>query len=135
MVKHALEKEGMATHLWGITVNAERFWAKVEKTPLCWIWLGARTSKGYGNIGWGPRGAVHNTSAHRFSYQLNVGVVPDNLYVLHRCDNRACVRPDHLFLGTARDNILDCFHKGRMNWKPGLSVIISRRRSTRNDAV
>lgn len=51
---------------------------------------------------------------HRFSFELHFGALPKGMCVLHRCDNRACVRPDHLFLGTRSDNAIDCHSKGRM---------------------
>lgn len=88
-----------------------RFWAKVEKTETCWLWKGAHCQFGYGFIV--DRGKRWVT--HRYSYQLHFGPIPDGLQVLHRCDNGACVRPDHLWLGTQSENLLDCNAKGRGN--------------------
>lgn len=75
----------------------------------CWNWIGTKNKAGYGHI-------VHNKKlslAHRVSYALNVGGIPDDLCVLHRCDNPACINPDHLFLGTHKDNVIDKVNKGR----------------------
>lgn len=96
---------------------ADRFWPKVDKVgpkqpymdTQCWQWTAATSKFGYGkfgnNGGW--------EMAHRASYRINVGPIPEGLSVLHRCDNRKCVRPDHLFLGTYADNVHDCEAKGR----------------------
>ena len=98
---------------------ADRFWEKVRKTPGCWLWTGAKRvsarHKGpdyYGNIAEGGQGGA-TLGAHVVSWLLHFGPVPPGLFVLHSCDNRACVRPDHLFLGTAKDNTLDMLAKGR----------------------
>ncbi len=74
-------------------------------TPGCWNWNKRLTSAGYGKFG--------NTSAHRVSYALYVGQIPDGMCVLHRCDNKKCVNPDHLFIGTQQDNVKDMNLKGR----------------------
>lgn len=87
----------------------ERFWEKVERTEGCWIWKGYRYPKGHGEF------SLNNKSvcAHRVSWVLTFGEIPEGLWVLHRCDNRPCVRPDHLFLGTKYDNVRDCVSKNR----------------------
>lgn len=87
----------------------ERFWSRVQKTDSCWLWLGGRNNKGYGFLG--VRG--RNTLAHRFSYEIHHGPIPDGLLVCHTCDVPACVRPDHLWLGTVKQNADDMVRKGR----------------------
>ena len=91
----------------------ERFWAKVAKTDGCWEWTGHRNADGYGILGTGPRGAVVHEFAHRVSWQLHFGAIPDGMLVCHHCDNPPCVRPDHLFIGTNAANTRDRDRKGR----------------------
>lgn len=91
-----------------------RFWAKVNKTDYCWLWTASLRNKGYGAFGYTTLdGITVQDRAHRFSYQLHTGEIPQGLFVLHRCDTPACVNPDHLFLGTNEDNIKDMLSKGR----------------------
>lgn len=84
------------------------FWSRVVKGDGCWEWTGAR-SGGYGTVAVGGR----TVKAHRVSWEMTFGAIPDGLCVLHRCDNPGCVRPDHLFLGTVDDNNKDRAAKGR----------------------
>lgn len=97
----------------------ERFWGKVDRTSPhgCWLWLGGRNSAGYGVFGSGSE-----TLAHRISYILVNGSIPEGLFACHRCDTPSCVRPDHLFVGTGADNMRDMICKGRhksgLNWRP-----------------
>jgi hypothetical protein len=86
----------------------KRFWSYVFKTEECWLWLGAK-NQGYGVLS--LRGKF--IYAHRFSYEIQRGIIPEGLYVLHHCDVRACIRPDHLFLGTHLDNLRDMVAKKR----------------------
>lgn len=104
--------------------NPENFWSRVQiGTPdECWEWQGAKTSAGYGNLGWHGT----NVQAHRVAYYLRNGGIALTTsfrlagrakryrrFVLHKCDNRWCCNPDHLFLGSLRTNMLDAYRKGR----------------------
>lgn len=96
----------------------DRFWSKVDKNgPTvrpelgpCWVWVGTRYTNGYGQAA--ARGRAERI-AHRVSWALTFGSVPDDLWVLHRCDNPPCVRPDHLYLGTGTDNAHDMWDRNR----------------------
>lgn len=95
-----------------------RFWSHVNKTDSCWEW--DRPYKdGYGLF----FADGQRMGAHRFSWILANGPIPDGLLVCHHCDNRCCVNPSHLFLGTHRDNMIDMVKKGRVverkNWFVG----------------
>lgn len=90
---------------------SERFWEKVEKTEGCWLWT-ASTRNGYGQIALGGRGNPV-LYAHRVSYEMHHGPIPDGLVVMHTCDVRSCVRPDHLTVGTQAENLADMVAKGR----------------------
>ena len=92
---------------------ATRFWANVQKTTDCWLWTGCSGGRlGYGVLSY-PGRSKGGTPAHRYSWELHVGPIPEGLCVLHHCDNPPCVRPGHLFLGTKADNTADMMLKGR----------------------
>lgn len=91
----------------------------------CWEWSLSRLPNGYGRVG-----AKRGLLAHRWAWTLANGQIPEGMCVLHRCDNRSCVRPDHLWCGSKKDNSQDALRKGRLdttpphlraNWRPGRS--------------
>lgn len=94
-----------------MTTRASLFWAKVNRTSDgdCWEWLGAKSHKGYGWFRWGSS----PVGAHRASWMLTNGTIPVGLCVCHKCDNRLCCNPGHLFIATNHGNILDAVAKGR----------------------
>lgn len=85
------------------------FFAKVEFTDSCWIWRASHDDGGYGVFRW--RGKARK--AHRVAYAIAHGYTPPGMVVMHTCDTPACVNPDHLVLGTQRDNVRDAIAKGR----------------------
>lgn len=102
----------------------DRFWEKVNKEgPMhprlgtrCWVWTASLNRGGYGQLGVDYK----VVRAHQFSWELHNGPIPDGeghhgVCVLHKCDNRACVRPSHLYLGDHQDNMEDAARRGRMN--------------------
>lgn len=101
--------------------EAERFWSKVRKDgPTirpelgpCWEWTAGTFHTGYGAVKVMESGRWVRRGAHRLSYRLTKGEIPQGLVVMHRCDNRKCVRPEHLELGTQTDNVHDRDEKGR----------------------
>ena len=84
----------------------------IENETGCWLWTGYLNHLGYGKIGTGPRGSKI-LYVHRASWEIFKGPIPKELFVLHKCDVPRCFNPDHLFLGTQKQNIEDCIAKGR----------------------
>jgi len=92
-------------------ITEKRFWQKVEVIPghECWEWSAYRMPNGYGKFKFNDKEGL----AHRASWEIHFGPIPEGLFVCHHCDNPGCVRPDHLFLGTPQDNVDDMYAKGR----------------------
>lgn len=86
-----------------------RFWKKVEKTNDCWLWIAGKYPDGYG-VFW--NGTTYD-GAHRISWELHYGEIPKGMLVCHTCDNPPCVNPEHLWIGTKKDNNNDRTKKGR----------------------
>lgn len=101
----------------------KRFFKHIDKADGCWTWTSSKNSDGYGQFN--ICGA--SKSAHRVSWELHNGNIPDGMHVLHKCDNPPCVNPEHLFLGTNHDNVLDREAKGRNR--------ASRNKGTKNPSV
>lgn len=94
---------------WYYSDIASRFKSRVVESEGCWIWVGSVGSRGYGQM----RCNRKQKTAHRLAWELANGEIPTGLHVCHRCDNKLCVRVDHLFVGTAADNMHDRDRKGR----------------------
>lgn len=88
---------------------SDRFWSKVDMSGDCWLWTASKHIHGYG---WFSLDGV-TTLAHRMSYMLIFGDIPDSMNVCHMCDTPSCVNPKHLFLGTQQTNVQDMYAKGR----------------------
>lgn len=89
--------------------------SKFDEITGCIVWTGFTNASGYGRFQTGTTksGTSKQYFSHRASYEVNIGHIPDGIFVCHKCDNRKCINPDHLFLGTARDNNNDMVQKNR----------------------
>lgn len=90
----------------------------------CWVWNQACFTNGYGAVKRVVNGQKRMWGAHRYQWAMYNGPIPDNLLVLHKCDNPRCINPEHLFLGTQFDNIRDMIAKGRQDF---MGMLASRR--------
>ena len=89
----------------------QRFESKINKTQSCWLWVGSINSRGYGQF-WENKKSYQ---AHRYSWSIYVGEIPNGLYICHKCDVKECVNPAHLFAGTPSQNMQDCIQKKRFS--------------------
>lgn len=103
-VAYSLELDQLDSEIWN------KFYQYTELDSGCWEWQGAISSGRYGHMWCVDK----NVYAHRISYALHYGPIPEGMLVLHKCDNTKCVNPDHLFLGTHQDNMDDCVNKRRI---------------------
>jgi hypothetical protein len=90
-----------------------RFKSKIILTDNCWIWSASKTTTGYGKFSIVNNGTHLNVFAHRVSFLIAYGPFNEKLFVCHKCDNPPCVNPEHLFLGTAKNNVHDMIEKNR----------------------
>lgn len=100
--------------------ETQRFWLKVDKTSTCWNWTASLTNT-YGAFRLSKENTGKLVRANRYSYELHYGHIPHGLIVCHSCDNRLCVNPHHLFLGSYKQNTADMIKKNR-HFKPKLTL-------------
>lgn len=123
MGKHGSPLKVPYTRLQGMSVE-ERFNGRIYKHECgCWLWTAYRNTAGYGVIGVSRDGKPTTMLASRLSWELHRGEIPSGMFVCHKCDTRACVNPDHLFLGTVQDNVVDMDTKGRRHY-PSRGLVI-----------
>ena len=107
----------------------ERLMALTDKTETCWIFTGSLDRYGYGKMKIGGRSG-RTVGAHKISFEVHRGHIPDGAHVLHKCDNPSCVNPGHLYIGTHRENMADMKAKNRQargerhgKWKPRIHAV------------
>ena len=109
------------THRGSTLLSEDRFWSHVDKSSKgCWVWTAGK-SDGYGMFALTTTTPSVTILAHRYSWQIHFGEIPKGLFICHACDNRACVNPKHLWMGTHQANDIDRDRKGRQKPTPGFS--------------
>ena len=105
------------THQKYCGTGSETFWAQVDKSGAngCWLYKGTIGFEGYGYVGRGSGERRKQYQAHRFAWIDTNGEIPKEKCLLHKCDVRHCVNPNHLYLGDRKDNSRDCYERGRAN--------------------
>jgi len=120
-----------------VKIERDAYWLFNKITPVtetgCWLWNGHVGKHGYGTYTIGSHPNSRGVTTHRLSWEIHNGVIPDGMFVLHKCDVRSCVNPDHLFLGTHRDNMDDAKRKGRMSGRPNSKGVKVVRKLTHKD--
>lgn len=115
--------------------QSRRFWDKVHKTDGCWEWTGPCRPYGRVCVGSVKNNTRREVLAHRASWTINFGQIPDGKNVCHSCDNPACVRPDHLFIGSQKENMQDMYSKGRQNKNQSRVGVFNGMSKLRNDEI
>lgn len=110
VVMIAKQNQKLGRTFYGLS-NLESLYIPVTETG-CWLWLGAVNAGGYGDLG--SKKYSEERLAHRLFYTRYVGIIPRGLLVLHKCDVTLCVNPNHLYVGTQKDNGADMSRRGRL---------------------
>jgi len=104
--------ERAKSSLW--KTNEQRLLEKIAKQPNgCWLWTARLSPQGYGQSGYYLNGRYRGVRAHRLAYEVWAGEIPPGMFVRHKCDNKGCINPEHLELGTHADNMADLAARGR----------------------